>query len=170
MFYFKIKSILHSVLPVSKKIKVWILQTSFGTKTDHSLFTSKVNGEDYFWWNEAQNALICMFSYYGHSFFTVKMKTKRPFRRKLVTFIKMCTKTRNNRTKRSKQTNTTKSPEIKRSHGNKTASQRYLASFILQLFCFASILSLVSALLFWLFGRCCFYCANQVSFCYFKFL
>ena len=41
-----------------------------------------------------------------------KMKTKLPFRRKLVTFIKMCTKTRNNRKKRSKWTNTTKSPEI----------------------------------------------------------
>ena len=44
-----------------------------------------------------------------------KMETKRSFRRKLVTFIKMCTKTRNNRTKRSKRTNTSKSPEVNRS-------------------------------------------------------
>ena len=40
MFYFKIKSILHSVLLVSKTIKVWTLQTSFGTKTDRSVFPS----------------------------------------------------------------------------------------------------------------------------------
>ena len=71
------------------------------------------------------------------------MKTKRSFRRKLVTFIKMYTKTRNNRKKRSKRTNTTKSLEIKRSYGNKTASQRYLASFVLQLFPFVSILNFV---------------------------
>ena len=55
--------------------------------------------------------------------------------------------------------NTTKSPEIKRqSHGNKTASQRYLASFVLQSFCFVSILSL----LFWL--RFCFACLGGVAF------
>ena len=129
---------------------------------------------DYFWRSKAQNALICMqtlfFLNMGIVFSPSKMKTKRSFRRKLVTFIKMYTKTLNNRKKRSKRTNTTKSLEIKRSHGNKTASQRYLASFVLQSFCFVSILSLVSALLFWLFGRCCFYSGNQVSFRYFEFL
>ena len=106
----------------------------------------------------------------GIVFSPSKMKAKRSFRRKLVTFIKMCTKTQNNRKKRSKRTNTTKSPEIKRIHGNKTACQRYFASFVLWPFCFVSILSLVLALLFCLFGRCCFYSGNQVSFCYFEFL
>ena len=89
----------------------------------------------------------------GMVFSPSKMKTKCSFRRKLITFIKMCTKTQNNRKKRSKRKNTTKSPEIQRSHGKKAASQHYLASFVLQSFCFVSILSLVSALLFWLFGR-----------------
>ena len=56
----------------------------------------------------------------------------------------------------------------KRSHGNKTASQRYLASFALQSFCFISIFPLVSALLFWLFGLSCFYSGNQVSPRYFR--
>ena len=142
--------------------------------TDCSLFTSQVNGEDHFWQSEAQNALICMqtlfFLIMGIVFSLSKMKTKRSFRRKLVMFIKMCTKTQNNRKKRSKPTNTTKSLEIKRSHGNKTASQCYLASFDLQSFCFVLILSLISALLFCLFGQCCFYSGNQVLFRYFEFL
>ena len=118
--------------------------------------------------------LFCMetliFLNMGIVFSPSKMKTKRSFRRKLVTFIKMYTKTRNNRKKRSKRTNTTKSLQIKRSHGSKTASQCYLASFVLQSFCFVSIVLLISALLFWLFGWCCFYSGNQVSFRYFEFL
>ena len=118
--------------------------------------------------------LICMqtlfFLNMGIVFSPSKMKKKHSFRRKLVTFIKMYTKTQKNRKKRSKRTNTTKSLEIKQSHGNKTASQRYLATFILQSFCFVSVLLLVSALLFWLFGWCCFYSGNQVSFHYFEFL
>ena len=74
----------------------------------------------------------------GIVFSPSKMETKPSFLRKLVTFTKMDTKTRNNKKKRSKQTNITKSLEIKRSRGNKTASQRYLASFVLQSFCFDS--------------------------------
>ena len=64
----------------------------------------------------------------------------------------MCTKTRNNRKKRSKRTNTTESSAVQRSHGNKTANQLHHASLVLLSFCFVSIPSLVSALLFWLLG------------------
>ena len=74
----------------------------------------------------------------GIVFSPSKMETKPSFLRKLVTFIKMDTKTRNNRKKRSKRTNITKSLEIKQSHGNKPASQCYLSSFVLQSFCFDS--------------------------------
>ena len=45
-----------------------------------------------------------------------------------------------------------------RSHGDKTAGQRYLGSFVLQLFCFVSIRSLVSNQHF------CFGCLGSVPF------
>ena len=86
-----------------------------------------------------------------------RMKIKRSFQRKLVTFVKMCTKTQNNRKKRLRRTNTTKPPEIKQSHGNKTASQCYLASFVLRSFCFVSILLLLFRL------RFCFGCLGGVA-------
>ena len=109
------------------------------------------------------------FSKYGHNFFHRQkfQQIVHLIRGKLVTFINMYTKTRNIRKKRPKGTNITKSTE---SHGNKNACQLYLATFVLQSFCFVSILSLVSALLFWLFGQCCFYSENQVSFSYSEFL
>ena len=71
----------------------------------------------------------------GIVFSPSKMKTKRSFRRKLVTFIKMYTKTRNNRKKRSKRTNTTKDKEKPREQNCQSMLPCKLC-FTVVLFCF----------------------------------
>ena len=78
-----------------------------------------------------------IFSYYGHSFFTVKNENK--------TFISK-----------------------KIGHVTKLPVSITLQALFYS--CFVSILSLVSAVLFWLLGQCCFYSGNQVSFRYFEIL
>ena len=93
----------------------------------------------------------------GIVFLPSKMLTKLSFRRKLVTFIKMSKIT--DRKDRNEQTLLITGNQF--SHGDKTAGQRYLGSFVLQLFCSVLILSLVSALLFWLFRQRCFYSGTR---------